>query len=80
MEPIRDMTISRYDGQEALMKQIMTLLLGAGLLGGALWLGPAADAVTTPSSWTLTRLAGRIWSDHLEISRLDRVERRSSST
>jgi hypothetical protein len=42
------MTASRYDGQEPLMKQIFTLLLGAGLLGSALWLGPAADAATTP--------------------------------
>ena len=30
------------------MKQIITLLLSAGLLGSALWLSPTADAATTP--------------------------------
>jgi hypothetical protein len=30
------------------MKQIITMLLGAVLLGGTLWLNSAADAATTP--------------------------------
>ena len=38
------MTASPH-GQEALMKQIITLLLSAGLLGSALWLSPAAAAL-----------------------------------
>jgi hypothetical protein len=30
------------------MKRIVTLLAGAALLGGTLWLGPVADAASTP--------------------------------
>jgi hypothetical protein len=43
------MTASRSDGQEPLMKRIVTLLVSGGLLGCALVLGPAADAATTPA-------------------------------
>ena len=48
------------------MKQIITLLLGAGLLGSALWLAPAADAATTPVVDAHARL-GRTWCDRPEV-------------